>query len=100
MTKHIVMWRLKDFAKGSSKAENAKKLKLLLESPKGKIPDIKDIEVGIRYNELESSSDVVLYSEFLSREALDAYQKHPEHLKVAEFVKEVSAERRVVDYTV
>jgi quinol monooxygenase YgiN len=100
MIKHIVMWRLKDSAGGCSKGENAKKLKTLLESLKGKIAEIKHIEVGIHFNESESSSDVVLYSEFNSKEAIEAYQKHPEHLKAVEFVKQVCEERRVVDYTV
>jgi len=41
---------------------------------------------------------VALYSEFATQEALDLYQKHPEYLKVVDFVKKVCAEMRVVDY--
>ncbi len=96
MIKHIVMWRLKE----SSKEENSSKLKSMLEALKGKIPEIKELEVGMDVNRSEAASDVVLYSVFENKEALEAYQKHPEHVKVVGFVKEVSAERRVVDYTV
>jgi hypothetical protein len=100
MIKHIVMWRLKESGAGDAGRENAKKLKTVLESLKENIAEIKRLEVGINFAQSESSSDVVLYSEFAGKEALEAYQKHPEHLKVAEFVKQVCAERRVVDYIV
>jgi len=42
---------------------------------------------------------VVLYSEFRSQKDLEAYQRHPEHIRVAEFIEKVREERRVVDYT-
>ncbi|MCI0526399.1 MAG: Dabb family protein [Nitrospira sp.] len=98
MIKHIVMFRLEKSALGDTKQENVKKLKTVLESLREKIVEIKHLEVGISFAESETSSDVVLYSEFANKEALDAYQKHPEHLKVVDFVKQVCAERRVVDY--
>lgn len=98
MIKHIVMWKLKDFAAGADKQENAKKLKQSLESLKGLIEEIKEIEVGMNFNPSPAAFDVVLYSEFDSREALEAYQKHPEHLKIVDFVGEIRSERAVVDY--
>jgi hypothetical protein len=98
MVKHIVMWRLKDFANGANKEENAKKLKDYLEVLKDKINEIKHIEVGINISGSDAASDVVLYSEFDSMEDLEAYQKHPEHQKIVSFVNEVRSERRVVDY--
>ncbi|MGQ3685674.1 MAG: Dabb family protein [Candidatus Loosdrechtia sp.] len=98
MIKHIVMWKLKDFAEETNKTGNAVKIKELLESLKGKIPEIKHIEVGIDISRADSSSDVVLYSEFDCLEDLDAYQKHPEHMNIVQFVKEVCVERRVADY--
>ena len=100
MIKHIVMWKLKDVAEGRSKAENAKALKALLESLKDKIPEVKNLEVGLQMTGAEGASDVVLYSEFHSVEALGIYRKHPEHQKAVEFVSRVCSERRVVDYEV
>jgi hypothetical protein len=100
MIKHIVMWRLKEFANGVNKEENAKKLKSHLESLKSKIKEIKHIEVGINIKSSDAASDVVLYSEFDSMDDLEAYQRHPEHMKVVDFVNEVRLERRVVDYKV
>jgi Stress responsive A/B Barrel Domain. len=94
------MWRLKDFANGAGKEENAKKLKSLLEALKDKISQIKNIEVGINTSGSDAASDVVLYSEFESMEDLNAYQEHPEHKKIVGFVNEVRSERRVVDYEI
>lgn len=94
MIKHIVMWRLKN------REQNAPELKAMLEGLKGKIPQIREIEAGINFNPSEAAADVVLYSEFESREALAEYQKHPDHLKVAEFLREIATDRRVADYEV
>lgn len=98
MIKHIVMWKLKDHGWGAGKTDNARKMKALLEQLKGSIPEIRHIEVGINVIPSEAPSDVVLYSEFATKEDLEAYQKHPEHIKVAAFIKEVVLDRRVVDY--
>lgn len=100
MVKHIVMWRLKEFAEGRRKEENLQGMKDRLEALKSKIPEIKTLEVGININETEDSYHIVLYSEFEKREALDAYQKHPEHVKARDFIKKVRLEKKVVDYEV
>lgn len=99
MIKHIVMWRLHEFADGHSKAENARKLKEYLLSLKESIPQIQRIEVGINITTNDpNAADVVLYSEFENRETLVAYQKHPEHQRVVQFLNKVRTEKRVVDY--
>ena len=69
MIKHIVMWKLKDSARGVSKEENAKELKSVLEDLKDKIDVIKEIEVGMDFNGSAAAYDVALYSVFDSREA-------------------------------
>lgn len=92
MIKHIVMWKLKNSKK------NAPALKAMLEGLKGKIPEIRAIEAGINFNPSDTAADVVLYSEFDNLSGLAAYQGHPDHVKVAEFLKKVATERRVADY--
>ncbi|MDD3836043.1 MAG: Dabb family protein, partial [Sulfurimonas sp.] len=42
--------------------------------------------------------DLSLYSTFDDKDALQAYAIHEEHLKVVEFVKEMTIESKVVDY--
>lgn len=98
MIKHIVMWKLKDIYDGKSKLENAKIIKEKIESLKNIIEEIKEIEVGINVYNDPQSYDVVLVSSFNSIEDLEKYQKHPEHIKVAEFIGKVRESRVVVDY--
>lgn len=100
MFKHIVFWRLKDNAGGRSKLDNSRELKTVLEGLKDKIGAIKRIEVGININNSDAAYDVALYSEFDSREDLQIYQKHPEHVKIIGFVNEIREERAVVDYEI
>ena len=98
MIKHIVLWKLKPEAEGSRAEQNALKVKQLLEDLQGKIPGLLHIEVGIDFLRSGDSSDIVLYSEFESREALEAYHHHPAHEAVKGFIGAVRSERRVVDY--
>ncbi len=100
MIKHIVMWTLKDEAADANKADNARKMKQMLEALTGLIPCLKKIEVGIDVFAATPACDVILYSEFASRADLDAYQVHPEHQKIVAFVKQVAASRSVVDYEI
>ena len=96
MITHIVMWKLKENAEGGSKLENMVKLETMLEALPAKIGGILKFEVGINFN--PDGYDLVLYSVYESIEALDAYQIHPEHLKVRAFVKNITEGRSVVDY--
>ncbi|MGG5461048.1 Dabb family protein [Clostridium sp. B9] len=100
MIKHIVMWKLQEDVEGKSKAESAKIIKDSLEGLKGKVDEIIDIEVGINLNPSEQAYDVVLYSTFKTMDDLNTYQKHPEHLNVATFVRKAACSRVVVDYEV
>ncbi len=98
MVKHIVAWRLKPEAHGCTAGENARAIKEKLEALRGRIPGMLKMEVGLDFSREETSSEVVLYSEFESRAALDAYQIHPEHEAVKSFILEARSERRLVDY--
>jgi hypothetical protein len=94
------MWKLRDAAEGATKQDNALLMKSRLEALRSKIRDIKNIEVGLNTSESADSYDVVLCSEFENAAALQRYQSNPEHLKVADFIAKVRAERKVVDYEV
>ncbi len=100
MIKHIVLFRLKDNAHGNPKAVNARLIKEKLEALRGIVPGLLRIEVGIDYSATEMSSDLAIYSEFESREALDAYVAHPAHQAVLPFIGEARTERRLCDYEV
>ena len=91
MIKHIVIWTLHNPA-------DAPRMKALLESCRNVVPGILALEAGIRTDGLEANADVVLYSAFESKEVLDAYQEHPDHMAVNAQVKPLCSSRTVVDY--
>jgi hypothetical protein len=99
MVKHIICLKLKDFAEGNPKSENAKLAKEKLLALKEKIDEIKYVEVGI--NDPKASQDnfdMVLITEFDNFGDLDVYQKHPEHVKASEFIKKIKDIRACVDF--
>jgi hypothetical protein len=100
MIKHIVFFRLKDQAHGNTKAVNAQLFKQKLEALRGIVPGLLTLEVGIDVSGTEMSADVALYSEFASKEALEAYIVHPAHQAVLPFLAEARTERRLCDYEV
>ena len=100
MLKHIVAWKFKESAENADKYHNLQKAKALLESLKGKITEIRAFEIGIDVSRGDQSFDLVLYSEFVNREALASYQKHEDHVRVAEFLRKVQLSKGVIDYEV
>ncbi len=96
MIKHIVMWKFKDGVDEADKRE----MKRRLEALKGAVPTLLSIEVGRDVSCKEASMDMVLYSEFQTRDDLTAYAVHPAHLKVVDFVLPLVCDRAVVDYEV
>lgn len=100
MIKHIVMWKLKDFAEGADKAANMEKMKQKLASCAKLVPGTLKFEVALAQPGLEATYDVVLYSEFDSKESLDAYADHPVHVAVKPFIGAVRLERQCMDYQV
>ena len=99
MITHIVQWKVKDQAFGLDKAGLLAELKNRLEALPAEIEEIISLQVGL--NEVppsEVASDIVLISTFADWEALGRYQKHPVHLKVGGYLKEIATERRVVDF--
>lgn len=98
MLKHIVMLKLKKEAKGASAAENAEKLKTMLDALVGKIDEIRAFEVGINIFSNSQTAHLSLYSEFENEDALNRYSNSPEHQRVVAFIQQVMEERRVVDY--
>lgn len=98
MIRHVVMWKLKNHAEGRSRPENAARIAEMLESLPAKIPEILSLQVGFDIVRGEGSFDVVLMADFDDLEALGRYQRHPDHMMVAEFVTKVRETRAAVDY--
>lgn len=83
MTKHIILWTLKDELSAEEKVAVKAAIKEGLESLAGKIPGLVDIHV--QTNCLPSSNaDLMLDSTFTDEAALKAYAVHPAHVAVAD----------------
>jgi hypothetical protein len=100
MVKHIVFWNIKDSDHGKTKSQLIADIKSRIEALINHIPEILEIEVGTDFNGSDQAFDVALYSSFKTKQDLNTYQLHPEHQKVAQYVKSVTTARAVVDYEI
>ncbi len=99
MIKHIVMWNVRGDTP-AEKAQGIARLQRSFESLRGRIPGLLHLEIGVDSSRIDYACDVVLYSEFESQAALDAYGMHPEHLRVKNEVADLRTARHQVDYAV
>jgi hypothetical protein len=97
MIKHIVMWDLRGDT-ADEKARGISLLKRSFESLRGRIPGLLHLEIGVDSSGIDYACDVVLYTEFDSQAALDAYGSHPEHLRVKHELADLRVARHQVDY--
>jgi hypothetical protein len=97
MIKHIVMWNVRSES-DDDHGSNITKLKTCFHSLRGKIPGLLHLELGADISRVNYACDVVLYSEFESQAALDAYAVHPEHLRVKRELGDLRIARHQVDY--
>ena len=95
MVRHIVLFRLKDKSR-----ENLEKTAAVLRGMEGKIEGMVSLEVGIDFLHSERSCDIALNTLFTDRAALDAYQDHPVHLPVKEYIGAVRESSCAADYEV
>lgn len=93
MIKHIVMWKLKDPAE-------AARFKDELLACRGIVPGMREFEVATRAEGLEANVDVLLYSVFEDKAALDAYQVHPRHKQAGALLGQLREARTVLDYEI
>ncbi|MBD8531884.1 MULTISPECIES: Dabb family protein [unclassified Massilia] len=100
MIKHIVMWKLKDEAEGRDRLANAHEMKRRLDECATIVPGIRTFEVTLAQPGLEATYDVVLYSEFESKAALEAYAVHPTHKALVPFIGAIREGRQCMDYEV
>lgn len=97
MIRHIVMWKFKESAEGNTKEENIRIVSESLFSLVGVIDEIKKMEIGVDLMHTAVSMDLALVTEFETLDTLHTYAVHPEHVKVADFVRKVTETRVVLD---
>lgn len=99
MIRHIVMWNLAGESP-EAKQRNIERLRQSFQSLNGRIPGLRHLEIGVDCSRVDYACDVVLYSEFDSQAALDAYATHPEHLRVKAEIGDMRIARHQADYAV
>ena len=97
MIRHIVMWNVRG-ATPEERRNAIRFLKSRFEGLRGRIPGLLHLEVGVDTSRIDYACDVVLYSEFESQQALEAYATHPEHLRVRDELDGLRVARHQVDY--
>ncbi|AET95165.1 hypothetical protein BSFA1_81560 (plasmid) [Burkholderia sp. SFA1] len=100
MLRHIVMWKLKEFAEGATRAENARKFKERLEACSSLVEGQGLFEVGIAQGGFNCTYDVVLVSEFDDLTTLETYLADPRHQELADFAAPLRQERQCLDYEI
>jgi hypothetical protein len=95
--KHVVMWKLKPEADDRSAMENAQIMKKALENLRLLISEIWAIRVFVDLKYDDNAYDVLLEAIFADKNDLKRYLESPYHKMVAVWIKEVRAERTVVD---
>lgn len=93
MIRHIVMWKFKE-----DQHDNMLVFRDRLLALRDKIPEIREMEVGININPSERSFDAVLVSAFDSLEDLHSYSVDPLHVAVSDFCKTIRTQSASVDY--
>ena len=98
MLRHIVLFKFKESADGRSKAENVLITKNMLEALPSKIALIKKSEVHICMEGTNpDNADLLLISDFESKEALNEYIVHPDHKAVGAFMRPLREGRSSID---
>lgn len=96
MIKHIVCFKLKN-----NSPEECEKAREVLLSMRGKVPQLRGIEVGVDFLHSERSYDIILETLLDDEAALESYQNDPYHCSVVKKHMHAVRESSVaVDYFV
>lgn len=99
MIKHFVMWTIKEGETPGKKFERMVEMKSRLLDLKRHIREIGAIDVNFNSPMVpQNNYDVILQCEFSSWADLELYQKHPAHVEVAEYIKNIRDNRAAIDF--
>ena len=94
MLTHIVIWKYRPDVEPEVREEHVR----LLGNLSLTIKEVQSLSVGFDVLGLARSYDTGLVAVFQNRAALDAYTIHPDHVKVAEFGRNISEHVASVDF--
>lgn len=93
MLTHVVLFKLK-----VRSVENIVEVVSWLAPLADKIPEVRSLEVGADIVNSPRSYDVALIIKFDDLDAMQAYQVHPDHVPVADFLRQVCDSIVSVDF--
>ena len=93
MITHIVLFKLVHANKETMEAA-----KTALAGLKGRIPQLRHLEIGVNIVHSERSYDLALVARFDSLEDLQSYQNHPLHVEVVKYLQGNRQSTVSVDY--
>ena len=97
MVRHVAVWRLAA-ADDAGRSAAVAEMRALLEALPDLVPGVLSLEVGVNGLPGDTASDLVLTTSFADWSALRDYAVHPEHVRVAARIGQLTSERRSVDY--
>lgn len=99
MIKHLVLWKFDESYTSEEKNNLMENMRDRLLALKDKISEIHEIQVYFNDDSAAAANfDIMLDTEFDSLDDLNAYQVHPEHVKVLQYVKSLKLQRAAIDY--
>ena len=101
MVKHIILWTLRSELSEDEKNSVKAGIKAGLESLKGVVPGLVDVNVVIDGRLASSNADVMLDCTLESEEALKAYAVHPAHVAFADSkIRPYTSVRSCLDFEI
>jgi hypothetical protein len=97
--RHIVTWKIAE-TDPAQKAEQVERVRSSLESLPAVVNDIRSFQVGVNSLGGDENWDIVLVADYDDEDGLRGYVEHPEHQKVAAYIRSVVSERAGVDFVV
>lgn len=92
---HVIMFQ---FEHTIDKMQNMAKAKTMFEALPSTMEWIESIQVGLDINRGKSAYDLCVHATFKSRDELMWFMSEPSHIKVENFLKEVTTSSHVVDF--
>jgi hypothetical protein len=94
MLTHIVIWKYRSDVEQFAREEHVR----LLDELRSTVPEVRSLTVGFDMLHLARSYHTGLVAVFDDRAGLDAYTVHPDHVRVAEFGRQISEHVASVDF--
>ncbi|HEV3312758.1 MAG TPA: Dabb family protein [Chloroflexota bacterium] len=95
MIEHIVLVRLPEEAQ-----VHAEQIIRMFRDFKGVVPGLTDCVSGADFSRRCAPYSIAASLRFENREALDAYQVHPDHLALVKLLNHIGSQRMVADFEV